>query len=269
MMFPVPAVMGILNVTPDSFWDGGRFNTKKTALAHARALFEAGAALIDVGGESTRPGAKSVSLQEELDRVIPIVETLSREIPAVISIDTSHPTVMREAISAGARFINDVRACQIPGSLEVVSQARVPVCLMHMQGNPDTMQAAPSYQDVIQEVQDFLYLRIDACLKAGIFPENIVIDPGFGFGKTLAHNLALLRNLSHYKTLGYPILVGLSRKRMIGELLNIPVEKRMVGSLTLAIFALLQGASIVRVHDAQETVEAVRILRVLNEVDHG
>lgn len=269
MNLTFPAIMGILNVTPDSFWDGGRFNTKAAALTQARAMCEAGATLIDVGGESTRPGAKSVTLQEELDRVIPMIEMLSHEIPAVISVDTSQPMVMQEAINAGARFINDVRALQIPGGLEIVSQARVPVCLMHMQGNPHTMQEAPFYQDVIQEVKRFLLSRIDACLQAGILPENIVIDPGFGFGKTLRHNLTLLRNLTYFKTLGYPILVGLSRKRMIGEILNVPVEKRMVGSLVLTILAILEGASMVRVHDVQETGEALRILRVLNEVDHG
>lgn len=262
-MKPFPKVMGILNVTPDSFSDGGRFITIPSALLRAHQMVEEGADIIDVGGESTRPRATPPSLQEELDRVIPIIEALKREVPVQISVDTSRPIVMQEALKAGASLINDVRALQIPKSVEVAAKAGALVILMHMQGEPSKMQDAPTYQNVVLEVMEFLSERIKACLEAGILPHNIIIDPGFGFGKTLSHNIQLLRELASFKKLGYPILVGLSRKRIIGEILDVPVEKRLVGSLTLAILALKAGVSILRVHDVRETVEAVKMLSVV------
>lgn len=255
-----PLVMGILNVTPDSFSDGGRFNTLDTALSRARQMAAEGVDIVDIGGESTRPGAATVSVQEELDRVIPVIEALHHALPVVISVDTSQPAVMRAAVDAGAGFINDVRALQIPGALEAAAQLKVPVCLMHMQGEPAAMQIAPHYQNVISEVIDFLSKRIQVCLGAGISPRHINVDPGIGFGKTLLHNLALIKNLPKLCELGYPVMIGASRKRMIGEILDVPVEKRLVGSLTLAILAAQAGASLLRVHDVKETVEAMKIL---------
>lgn len=256
-------IMGILNVAPDSFSDGGRFSTVSAALLRARQMVEEGADIIDVGGESTRPGAIPPSLQEELDRVIPVIDSLRRELPTVISVDTSHPVVMQHALNAGANFLNDVRALQVPGCIEVAVKARVPVCLMHMQGKPASMQEAPCYQNVVLEVMDFLSKKIKVCLEAGIMPHNIVIDPGFGFGKTLFHNIQLFRELASFKQLGYPILVGFSRKRMVGEILGASVENRLVGSLTLAILAVKAGVSILRVHDVKETVEATKVLSAI------
>lgn len=250
--------MGILNVTPDSFSDGGRFSGVEQVLTHARSMAEEGADIIDVGGESTRPGARAVGVQEELDRVLPVVERLHRELPLPISVDTSKPEVMRAAVAAGAGFINDVRALREPGALETAASLKVPVCLMHMLGEPRTMQANPVYGDVVSEVREFLRSRIAACAAAGIQAGGVVVDPGFGFGKTVEHNLALLRGLGTLRELAAPVLVGLSRKSLIGSLLGLPVEKRAAASAALALFAVTRGARIVRVHDVAVTRDALR-----------
>ena len=252
-----PAVMGVLNVTPDSFSDGGRYLQLDAALRHAEAMVEEGAALIDIGGESTRPGAPPVSVQEELDRVLPVVERLARELPVPLSVDTSKPEIIREAARAGAGLINDVRALRLPGALEAAAASRLPVCLMHMQGEPGTMQQQPIYIDVAAEVRAFLAERIRVCERAGIPRERILVDPGFGFGKTLDHNLALLRHLGRFTDLAAGVLVGVSRKSMIGLLLNAPVGERLAGSLAAAVIAFWQGANILRAHDVRETVQAL------------
>ena len=254
-----PAVMGILNVTPDSFSDGGVFLSRETAVAHALLMAQEGADIIDIGGESTRPGAAPVSVQEEIDRVIPVIEALRGRVSLPISIDTSKPEVMRAAVMAGAGFINDVRALRDEGALEAAAELRVPVCLMHMQGEPRTMQDSPRYQDVVAEVAAFLRARMQAAQAAGIPPERLVIDPGFGFGKSLAHNLELLHDLRKLKSLGAVILAGLSRKSMIGKVLGLPVEQRLHASVALAVIAVQNGARIVRVHDVGPTVEALRM----------
>ncbi len=254
-----PQVMGILNVTPDSFSDGGHFVARDRALAHARAMVEEGAAIIDVGGESTRPGAEAVSVQEELDRVVPVIEALRAELPAAISVDTGKPEVMRAAVAAGAGFINDVRALREPGALAAAAAAGVPVCLMHMQGEPRSMQHRPHYVDVVAEVREFLLERAAACAAAGIPPHRILLDPGFGFGKTAEHNLRLLKHLPVLTDTGYVILAGLSRKSLIGTVLGLPVEQRLAPSVALAVLAVWQGARIVRVHDVAATVQAVRM----------
>jgi dihydropteroate synthase len=260
-----PAVMGVLNVTPDSFSDGGRFATRGAALAQARSLHAAGARIVDVGGESTRPGADPVGEQEELDRVLPVIEALVRELDVVVSIDTMKPGVMRAAVAAGAGLINDVKALREPGALEAAGEGEAAVCLMHMQGEPRTMQAQPMYADVVAEVSEFLLDRAHTCVQAGIGRERIALDPGFGFGKTLAHNLALLAGLSRVAGAGYPLLVGLSRKSMLGKLLGREVEARLPGSLALATIAVLQGARIVRSHDVAETLDAVRVAQAVIE----
>lgn len=252
-----PRVMGVLNVTPDSFSDGGRFRGRERALARAREMVAEGAAVIDVGGESTRPGAPAVPLQEELDRVIPVVEAIGGALPVPLSVDTQKPEVMVAAVAAGAGMINDVNALRAPGALEAARRAGVPVCLMHMQGSPRTMQAAPAYGDVLTEVRDFLLERARACQGAGIPRERILLDPGFGFGKTLDHNLQLLRGLTALVETGYPVLVGLSRKSMIGTVLDLPVEQRLAPSLALAVLAVWQGARLVRAHDVRPTAEAI------------
>lgn len=255
-----PAVMGILNVTPDSFSDGGHFHGVDLALAQARRMAGEGAAIIDVGGESTRPGARSVSIQEELDRVIPVIERLHAELPLPISIDTSKPEVMAEAARAGAGLINDVRALSEEGALVVAAASGLPVCLMHMRGAPGTMQQAPSYGDVVAEIKAYLQGRIAACEVAGIAADRILVDPGFGFGKTLDHNLSLLARLAEFQDLGAGLLVGISRKSMIGAVLGgAPVEQRLSGSLTAAVMAVERGARVLRVHDVKETVEAVKM----------
>lgn len=251
--------MGILNVTPDSFSDGGLYATPQTALAQARAMAAQGADLIDVGGESTRPGAAPVSAQEELDRVVPIVERLARELELPISIDTSKPAVMRAAVAAGAGMINDVRALQADDALTTAAALKVPVCLMHMQGEPCTMQQQPGYTDVVAEVMAFLSDRLRAAAAAGLAADSLLIDPGFGFGKTVDHNLALLRQLRTFAGLGAPVLVGLSRKSMIGQILGLPVGQRLHASVALALLAVQNGANIVRVHDVGPTVEALRL----------
>jgi dihydropteroate synthase len=259
-----PAVMGILNITPDSFSDGGVFLSRENAIAHARRMTEEGADIIDVGGESTRPGAQPVSVQEEMDRVIPVIEALHEKISLPISIDTSKPEVMRAAVAAGAGFINDVRALRDAGALAAAASLRVPVCLMHMQGEPRRMQENPSYRDVVADVGDFLRARLQAAQAAGIPTQRLMIDPGFGFGKTLEHNLELLRGLKKLQSLGAPILVGLSRKSLIGKALGLPVEGRLQASVALALMAVQNSARIVRVHDVGPTVEALRMWSVVS-----
>lgn len=254
-------VMGVLNVTPDSFSDGGRFLEREQAVARARQMLQEGASIIDIGGESTRPGAEPVDVEGELTRVLPVIESLRAAIPeAVISVDTSKPEVMRAAVAAGAAIINDVRALTAPGALEAAADTDAAVCLMHMQGEPRTMQSHPHYDDVLAEVADFLAARRDACLDAGIGPQRLVLDPGFGFGKTLEHNLTLLRRLGELQALGPALLIGLSRKRMLGAILDAPVDQRLHGGLAAAVIGCIQGARIVRTHDVKPTVEALRVL---------
>ena len=257
-----PCVMGILNVTPDSFYDGGRVD-RAAALVHARQLIAAGARIIDVGGESTRPGAEPVDEDEELRRVVPIVEALAGD-GACVSVDTMKPTVMRAVLDAGAAMINDVRALQAPGAIEVAAASGAAVCLMHMQGEPATMQRAPAYADVVAEVRAFLARRAQACIEAGIAADRIVVDPGFGFGKTVAHNLALLRGLGEITGLRYPVLVGVSRKGMLGAITGRDVGGRLTGSVAAALAAAMRGARILRVHDVAATVDA---LAVWNAID--
>jgi dihydropteroate synthase len=264
-----PAVMGILNVTPDSFSDGGRFLARDEALAQARALVEQGAAIIDVGGESTRPGASPVSVAEELNRVVPVIEAIARALPVPISVDTSKPEVMQAAVQAGAGFINDVLALRAPGALAMAARLQVPVCLMHMQGEPRTMQADPQYHDVVQDVLDFLGARMDAAVAAGISRTQLLVDPGFGFGKTLEHNLALLRGLKRFTALAVPVLAGLSRKSMIGQALGLPPEKRLHASVALALLAVQNGARLVRVHDVGPTVEALNMMQAVYQPESG
>jgi dihydropteroate synthase len=255
-----PRVMGILNVTPDSFSDGGLFTNPSDALKHAVRMVGEGAAIIDVGGESTRPGAESAPLQQELDRVIPVIEALTGELSVPISIDTSKPEVMREAAAAGAGMINDVCALSAEGALEVVSELQLPVCLMHMQGKPRSMQQHPQYDDVVLDVSGFLQQRAHVCITAGIPAQRILLDPGFGFGKKLSHNIKILKNLNVITKLGYPVLAGISRKSMIGQILDgRRADQRLYGSLAAAVIAAMKGASILRVHDVRATVDAMRI----------
>ena len=258
-----PVVMGVLNVTPDSFSDGGRFTGRDAALQQARQMHADGAAIIDVGGESTRPGALPVSEQEELDRVIPVVEAIAAEFDTIISLDTSTPAVIREGALAGAGLINDVRALQRPGALEAAALSGLPVCLMHMQGEPDTMQQAPRYDDVVADVLGFLRARVQACEAVGIGRERLLLDPGFGFGKTLAHNLRLLRELDRLTIEGLPLLVGMSRKSMIAKVLGREVDERLPASLALAVMAAERGADILRVHDVRETSDALRMAQAV------
>ena len=259
-----PRVMGILNVTPDSFSDGGRFNSLDNAYQRACQMVEEGADFIDIGGESTRPGAQPVSTQEELDRVMPVVEKIHRNLDVVISLDTSNPEVMREGAALGAGLINDVRALDRPGALEAAADTGLAVCLMHWQGEPQTMQQAPHYDDVVAEVAEYLAQKVEACVAAGIQRERLVLDPGFGFGKTLQHNLTLM---AHLATLceGLPVLVGVSRKSMIGLTLNKPVEDRLYGGLALAVLSVVAGARILRVHDVGPIVDALRMAHAVLE----
>ncbi|MCW8877976.1 MAG: dihydropteroate synthase [Kangiellaceae bacterium] len=250
--------MGVLNVTPDSFSDGSQYNQQDKALARAQQMIAEGADIIDIGGESTRPGAKDVSVEEELERVVPLVESI-RSLDCKISVDTSKPEVMKAALKAGAHMINDVRALSEPGAMEVVGEFQVPVCLMHMQGQPRTMQADPKYQDVINDVKTFLSQRIIACEKFGITKDLICIDPGFGFGKTLQHNLLLLTELDEFNSLDVPVLAGLSRKSMLGQITGRDVDERLAASLAVALIALQKGAKIIRVHDVKETADTKKV----------
>ncbi len=253
-----PLVMGIVNITPDSFSDGGRYLATEAAVAHARKLIEDGADIIDLGGESTRPGAPVVGLQEEADRVLPVLEALAQgAVP--VSVDTQKPELMREAIRMGASLINDVNALQAEGALEACAAARVAVCLMHKQGTPQTMQQDPRYADVVGEVRDFLLARAVACEQVGIAPGRIILDPGFGFGKTSQHNFTLLREFSVLAESGYATLAGYSRKRSLGEITGRGPEERLAASLAAALIAAQNGADIVRVHDVRETVDVLRI----------
>jgi dihydropteroate synthase len=260
-----PQVMGVLNVTPDSFSDGGRYTSADAAIEAGLRMAAAGAAIIDVGGESTRPGAEPVATDEELRRVIPVIAGLRRDGQTVISIDTSKPEVLRAAARAGAGLINDVRALRAPGALEAAAASGCAVCLMHMQGEPRTMQQAPHYADVVAEVRAFLRARVAACSSAGIAHERLLVDPGFGFGKTLEHNLTLLRHLGELRGDGVPVLVGLSRKSMLGTLTQRAGGDRLAGSLALAVIAVSNGASIVRAHDVQATVDALRVVAAVRD----
>lgn len=255
-----PQVMGILNVTPDSFSDGGRFRQRDEALRHAAAMVAAGASLIDVGGESTRPGALQVSADEELQRVAPVVEAIAAELDVIISVDTSCPQVMRESARLGAGLINDVRSLRREGALQAAAESGLPVCLMHMQGEPETMQKNPHYDDLLAEVQAFFAERMAACAAAGIAAERIILDPGFGFAKNLQHNLSLFKHMQVLHGFARPLLVGVSRKSMIGQALGREVDQRLAGGLALAALAVTKGACILRVHDVAETVDVVRMI---------
>lgn len=262
-----PIVMGVLNVTPDSFSDGGLFSDADAALAQALLMVDQGAGLIDIGGESTRPGAAPVSVQEEIDRVMPVVEKLQREAAIDISLDTSTPELMREGVKHGVAMINDVRAFQRQGALEAVAHSTLKLCVMHMQGKPEDMQASPTYDSVVDEVLAFLSGRVVALADVGIKKANIVLDPGFGFGKTQAHNYSLLKHLDRFQGIGHPLLIGMSRKSMIGGVLAKPPEQRMVGSVAAALLALERGASILRVHDVEATVDAVKVWNAMRAAD--
>jgi dihydropteroate synthase len=263
-----PAVMGVLNVTPDSFSDGGRYLDPDAALAQAERMAADGAAIIDIGGESTRPGAAAVAGEEELRRVLPVLERVAARLPMLLSVDTSNPEVIRRASAAGAHLVNDVRALRSPGALEALAGSALGVCLMHMQGEPASMQADPRYDDVVEEVKTFLAERVQTCIAAGIARERLCIDPGFGFGKLLAHNLQLLRDLAQFERLGLPLAVGLSRKSMVTAL-GARSHERLAGSLALATIAVLQGAQIVRAHDVAATVDAVRVADAVRRRSSG
>ncbi|MEP4486778.1 MAG: dihydropteroate synthase [Halioglobus sp.] len=263
--------MGVINTTPDSFSDGGSLYTGDrlqldATLERAQIMVAAGATILDVGGESTRPGAEPVPLEEELHRVVPVVEKLRNEFDVIISVDTSSPAVMRAAAAAGAHLINDVRALRREGALEAAAETGLPVCLMHMQGEPEAMQSAPTYRNVVAEVSEFLAERIAACAGAGIARERLLIDPGFGFGKTVEHNLELLDGLVQLQKLGLPIVVGLSRKSLIGKLLGRPVGERLPASLALAVLAVERGATIIRTHDVRETADAIAMVAALRQL---
>lgn len=262
-----PQVMGVLNVTPDSFSDGGKFIKPEQAILHAQVMVTAGAAIVDIGGESTRPGADEVSVEDEITRVVPVIEALVGEISVPVSVDTSKPEVMLAAVEAGASMINDVRALREPGALEAAVEANVPVCLMHMQGQPRTMQSNPQYNDVAGDIIDFFHQRIDAALNAGVTEDNIILDPGFGFGKTTEHNYTMLREFKRFTEMGFPLLAGLSRKSMIAAILDNPVEDRMPASIALAVLVVEQGANIIRVHDVKETVDALKMLEAMQSLE--
>jgi dihydropteroate synthase len=262
-----PAVMGILNTTPDSFFEGSRVALPSTALARAEQMVTAGASIIDVGGESTRPGARPVSEQEEIDRVVPVIESLRAALDAAISVDTSKPGVMRAAVAAGASMINDVRALGLDGALAAAAELQVPVCLMHMQGQPGTMQEAPHYDDVVGEVTQFLRERVAQCRDAGLSEDLIVVDPGFGFGKTPADNIELLANLSKFLGIGKTVLIGVSRKSTLGLITGREFGERLPASIAAAVLAVERGASIVRAHDVAETVDALRVARAVTEAE--
>ncbi len=254
-----PLVMGVVNVTPDSFYDGGRYGTPQAAIVQARRLAEEGADLLDVGGESSRPGAAPVTAEEELARILPVLEGVA-DLQLPVSVDTTKPEVMRSALAHGAAMINDITALAAPGALELVASSDAAACLMHMQGSPRTMQAEPTYADVVAEVRDFLAARAAACVAAGIASERIVVDPGFGFGKTVAHNLTLLARLGEIAALGFPVLAGWSRKSSLGRITGRPAEERLAGSVAAALIAVQRGARIVRVHDVAATRDALAML---------
>lgn len=258
-------IMGILNFTPDSFSDGGSYQHVDSAVISALAMLENGATIIDIGGESTRPGAPDVALEEELSRVIPVIQAIREKSDCLISIDTSKAEVMRQAVNAGADIINDVRALQEPNSLATAAALGVPVCLMHMQGQPRTMQANPQYTDVINDIQQFFIERISECENAGITRDKIILDPGFGFGKTLAHNYHILKYIDEFKMMGCEVLAGLSRKSMIGNLLGRDVDQRLAGSIAGALIAAQKGAKIIRVHDVTETADALNVWRACEQ----
>ena len=259
--------MGVINTTPDSFFDGGQFDTTENAFRHAQKLIADGVDILDIGGESTRPGSRNVDLAEELDRTIPLIKSI-REISDVpISIDTNKPGVMQAAVAAGATLINSITALQSENSLKVAAELGVSVCLMHIQGTPETMQKNPTYTDVVVEVMEFLQHRIDAAIKAGIEQANIIVDPGFGFGKTLQHNLLLLKSLSRFKSLAVPLMVGMSRKSMIGTITQKPVDQRLYGSISCAVIAAMSGADIIRVHDVHQTLDAIAVVNALNQTE--
>ncbi len=259
-----PKVMGIVNVTPDSFSDGGLYQRTEAAVAHAHALIEQGAAILDIGGESTRPHAAPVSLQEELDRVLPVIEALvAQQVPVPLSIDSYKPAVMRAAIAAGASIVNDVRGLQEEGALDAVANSQAGVCIMHMQGTPQTMQIDPQYEDVVAEVAQFLQQQRQACLNAGIEAARIVLDPGFGFGKTRAHNITLVNALPELLRLGSPLLVGLSRKSVLGQMTGNDVDARLHASVAAAVISAMHGVQILRVHDVKATVEALKVVTAL------
>lgn len=262
-----PQVMGILNVTPDSFSDGGLFVSVHKALAQAQQMASEGALLIDVGGESTRPGASAVSSQEEMDRIIPVIETIRNELDVIISVDSSKPEVIAQAIASGAGLINDVRALREPGALQAANEAGVPVCLMHMLGEPRSMQENPQYHDVIDVVKTFLQERIRSCEAAGISSDKLLIDPGFGFGKTMEHNLSLVKNLGEFISLGKPVLVGVSRKSTIGAITGRPVGQRVIGSTVMAALCCQSGAKIIRTHDVAATVDAINVTTAVMNAD--
>ena len=261
-----PRIMGVLNVTPDSFSDGGDFFTPENAITRAEQMVDEGAAIIDVGGESTRPGAAAVSLDEELQRVIPVIEALHGSVPVPISIDTRKPAVMQAAVAAGAGLINDVSALQETGAVEMAASLGVPVCLMHMQGNPETMQATPVYNNVVDEVVAYLEVRAAACMQQGIPKARILLDPGFGFGKTTPHNLLLLQQLERLVETGFPVMVGLSRKSLIGKVLDLPVDNRLYPGVALAVLAVWKGAVLVRCHDVRPTREAIEMCQAVRDV---
>ncbi|NBM55302.1 dihydropteroate synthase [Proteus vulgaris] len=256
-----PQVMGILNVTPDSFSDGGTHNSLNDAVNHAAKLITEGASIIDIGGESTRPGANDVSIDEELQRVVPVVEAIRKRFDVWISVDTSKAQVITESANVGASIINDIRSLQEPGALEAAAKTGLPVCIMHMQGDPKTMQQSPHYENVMIDVDCFLRENIQRCVDAGIEKNQIILDPGFGFGKNLAHNYQLLAHLSELHHFGLPILAGMSRKSMVGQLLNVPPQERVAGSVACAVIAAMQGAQIIRVHDVKETVDAMKVVQ--------
>lgn len=262
LALPRPLIMGVLNVTPDSFSDGGKFNSLDKAIAHAKEMEQQGADIIDIGGESTRPGSKPVSENEEIQRVIPIIKALQHHISIPISIDTSKAIVMQQAVKAGAAMINDIYALQNSNALEIASELQVPVCLMHMQKIPETMQKAPAYQDILLEIKNFFQKRIEICSQYNIY--DIILDPGIGFGKTLEHNLLLLNNINAFLDFNLPLLIGASRKTMIGALLNnTPVEERLYGSLSAHIIAAWQGTKIIRTHDVKASYEGLTVMQAI------
>lgn len=261
-----PKIMGILNLTPDSFSDGGHYIQRDRALKHALQMIEEGAAIIDLGGESTRPGSAKISVDEELDRVLPVLEKLRQETDAIISIDTSKPEIMRAAITSGADLINDINALQAEGALAEVQRSQVAVCLMHKKGESLTMQNNPQYENIVLEVKEFLQQRVETCLQAGINSNRFLIDPGFGFGKSMSHNLILLKHLSNLESLKLPILVGWSRKATLGEILQCPPSDRLYGSLAAAMIAIFNGTNIIRVHDVKATADALKVVMAVMDI---